>query len=195
MCDECSVKCSLIFDTKKIFGMLVLCFVRTTFPQISKWKSERLPYQGRRIICGQGHLAEYNGPSTDLLTDLDKRPVSGSKAFTSQLICRCYASVRLSWPVCLYIHTYVIHDRRPLSAHGQCTVRAQSSYFLSTHILGSRWQMVNFALTLSLLRYAFLDLSVGLILVFQHVFSSDFSMRVSKIVGLTGFLNFNLKNF
>jgi len=168
----------------------VLCFVWGS--SFLKFQSENRKdyHQGRRIFCGQGHLTEYNGPSTDLLTDLDKRPVSDSKAFTSQLICRCYASVRLSWPVCLCVYTHVIHDRRPLSAHRQCTVRAQSSYFLSTHILGSRWQLVNFALTLSLLRYAFLDLSVGLILVFQHVFSLDFSIRGSKVVALTDFFIF-----
>lgn len=41
--------------------------------------------------------------------------------------------------VSVYMYTRVAHtwtDRRPLSARGQCTVRGQSSYLLSTHILG-----------------------------------------------------------
>lgn len=92
----------LILDIKSIWSIRA-CGVVGCFLQFQS--ENREDYQDRRIIRGQGHSTEYDGPSTDLLTDLDKCPVCGSNAFASQLMCRCCVSVRLPWPVCPCVYT------------------------------------------------------------------------------------------
>jgi len=176
MCDECSVKWPLIFDQKNIWHA---AFRTDHLSSNFKVKIGKTTVPRQENYLWSRSLDQVQWPLYWPTDRFGQAPGFWLNA---------------SWPVYLCIHTYVIHDRRPLSAHGQCTVRAQSSYFLSTHVLGSR-QLVNFALTLSLLRYAFLDLSIRLILVFQHVFSLDFSMRVSKVIALTDIFYFNLKHF
>lgn len=176
-----------------------LCYVSPSY-LFSNFKVKiGRPYQSRRIIRGQGHSTEYDSPSTDLLTDLDKRPVCGSNAFRSQfMLC-----VRASWPVCPYIYIY-IHTCDPCTSRsktviGSRTVHGERPVIVLVVDTYFRSQMTVTAGEFcshpfpSSIRFSWPTTcsSVELILVSRRGFFIDFPTRVSEAATLIQIILFH----